>query len=283
MHVRKYHWTEEQIEFLKAHYPSRGSKYVAEQLEKPRYVVRQKASQLKIRFEKKGWTEEEIALLKKIYPKHGLPYAAQVLNKSKGSVKGAIVRLRLHRNGFSHWTEWEVRYLRRNYGNKSTDSIARTLKRTRESVKLKAQKLGLCKERAQRWTDAEKETLRQLYPNPKISLAEVARRIGRPEKGVVKQARKMGLDRPYWPHEWTEEEHRFLVQHYKRMSFVKIAERLGLSVSAVSHYANRHGFRRRPSVHSSKQKTEKALETHRESASGQHLAHTISPEVQQQA
>lgn len=237
-------WTKNEIEFLKQNYPLYGGKYVAEHIGRSVHAVRMKAMALDIRSRAiKPWSEEEINFFKKYYPSRGGAYVAKKLGRTHKSVIAQAIRMNIRRNNFRRWEEWEVRYIKRHYGSKSSRSIGRTLGRSDNAVLTKAKKLGLVKQSAALWTETEKKLLLELYPNPSIPLSEIAKRIGRPIKGVIKQGRKLKLSRNFF---WTKKEHDFVAKNYKTMEYAEMARHLGKTTRAVTHYANRHGFRRRP-------------------------------------
>jgi len=179
--------------------------------------------------------------MKKYYPIKGPTYVARKLGKTFSSVLAKAMRMGLRRKDFRKWSEWEIRYLKRNYRKKTARSIARTLKRSMDAIHIKAKHLHLIQPPAPAWTEEEKKLLIELFPNPNYSIAEIAQRLGRPEKGITKQARKLRLKRKFF---WTKEEHRFLARNYSRMTLREIARHLGKTERSVQHYANRHNFRR---------------------------------------
>ena len=194
------------------------------------------------------WTKEELNYLSKSYPKLGAKHTSEYLNRSRGSVVAKAITLGIKRKGFRHWESYEDNYIKRHYNNRKRDSIARTLKRSKDAVLKRAIHLGVTSARAKKWTEEEKNFLRGNYSDLAISLEEIAKILGRSLTAVYNCAKHIGIHRPQNEHEWTKEEHKYLVASYKKKRFIDIALDLGLSRNAVESYANRKGIRRKPPI-----------------------------------
>ncbi len=197
-----------------------------------------------------SWSEEEIAYLKSRYRKKGAVFIARRLGMNPDRVMAKAAKLGLRYGGIRPWREWEDRYLRRHYKTSTAPSIGRTLKRKVPSIRARAKHLGLVSAGERPWTDAEKETLRALYSDRKNSLEDIARLVNRTRNAVWLQAQVLGVRRAKHEHEWTKEEHRYLVKNIAKKSYREIAQKLGLTPSAVGHHAVRTGLRRGPMPYS---------------------------------
>lgn len=195
----------------------------------------------------KRWTKEEIKYLKRSYQKQGAKHTAKHLNRSVPSVIAKTMRLGIVKEGFRRWNDWENRYIKRHYSDRKPQSIAKVLKRSKHAVQNRAKKLGITNKRAKLWTEEEKEYLRKHYPDRKIQLKEIASHLNRSITSLHSYAKYINVSRPRHNHEWSNEEHEYLVKNYKKKRFKDIAKNLGLSADAVVLYANRNNiFRRNP-------------------------------------
>ena len=209
-------------------------------------AVRMKAGDLGIYSQTtKHWTDEEMALMKKYYPKRGATYVGQLTGRSLKSVIAQAIRSGFRRTDFHPWQEWEERYLKRYYGTKPARSVGRTLGRSAIAVQIHARLLGLGKPASRGWSNEERDTLRKIFPDLSVSYDKMVRVLNRPFKGILKQARKLGLERQY-ANRWTPEKRKFLMKNYKHMTHREIAQRLNVTERSVAHYASRYGFRRQP-------------------------------------
>jgi predicted DNA-binding protein YlxM (UPF0122 family) len=198
---------------------------------------------------RKQWTKKEIAYLKRSYARQGAIRAARHLGCSVHAIEKIVKKLGIRWSGRRPWQEWEERYLKRHYNkDRLPGAIARTLKRSRSSVIGHARVMRLSSLHAKAWTENEKEMLRELYSNRSLSLAEIASRIGRSAASIPMYAKRMHLRRQHHDHEWTQEEHKYVLKHYKKKMFKDIAAHLGLSTDAVVLHANRRGLFRRSRI-----------------------------------
>lgn len=85
-----------------------------------------------------------------------------------------------------------------------------------------------------------------MYPDRKHSLEHISRLLNRSRYAILLQAQGLGLKRPQHDHEWTKEEHRYLLKLYKTKTYKEIVENLGLTESLVSHHASHSGLRQGP-------------------------------------
>ena len=187
---------------------------------------------------KRRWTEEETAFLRKHYIKKGRKFVAEALSRTTTCVAGKARTLGLRREPHKPWTTFEDNYIRRNFESKPARSIARTLARTIHAVHARASTLGLTGEKIPPYTNEERTLIKELYESG-VSATRIAVQLGRPESSIRTRINRWGFksSRP-----WSAKEERFLKKNFGTMKIAKIAESLGRTVSAVNHYASRHGL-----------------------------------------
>ncbi len=123
-------WNEEEINFLKKFYPTKGSKFVAEELKRTRaavYLQARKLGQKSKLLYNHHYTPQEIIFIKKYYPLKGSRYVALKLGRSQDSIRTKARSLRVERSSLLLWNEKEIAYLKKWYGKKHPSEIAPTI------------------------------------------------------------------------------------------------------------------------------------------------------------
>ena len=110
-------WTDDELQILKDHYKSKGSKFVAEQINKSQKAVTAKAARLGLSIPLL-WSDDEIKYLKRYYSRKGPKFVAAKLGKNPDSVTAKAAKLKIRFNGIRAWSPWEDNYLRRHYNNR---------------------------------------------------------------------------------------------------------------------------------------------------------------------
>jgi DNA-binding CsgD family transcriptional regulator len=235
-------WTQEELLVLKTHYQKKGAKYVAQTIGRSLFAVRMKASDLKIKFISPTlWTKEENAFIRKYYSSKGAKYIAKKLGKSAVAVTARAGRIGIRGTIFIRWKEWEIRYLKKNYLKKTARSIGRTLHKSMDAIHSKAAKLSIKQPSAAPWTEEETKKLIKLFPDSSIPVKQIEEILKRPQSGIWKKARKLGLLRKgFWV--WTKEMDAFVLQNHSQYSLAEVARKLDVNEKLVYYHAKRLGI-----------------------------------------
>lgn len=148
------------------------------------------------------------------------------------------------------WKPEELEFLAANHGKMLMKDMAARLGRKPEAVVAMAKQTGLPAGQglyaaSRRWSADDEEMLRKLYPT--VTLREIAERLGRPLKSVIKKSRHMKLhltqqSKYRADHVWTPEQDARLRKLYGTMPYRELAGRLGRTPDAISRRAIRLGL-----------------------------------------
>jgi len=105
-------WTNEEINFIKEHYPLKGAKFCAYNLNRSIGSVRHVAMRNNIEFS--TWSEEEIDILKNTYPIYGLCECAVLLKRNGNTIINKIKQLNIPLNTY-RFNKNENEFLLKNY------------------------------------------------------------------------------------------------------------------------------------------------------------------------
>ncbi|MDP2364383.1 MAG: hypothetical protein Q8M94_11530, partial [Ignavibacteria bacterium] len=143
---KRYFWTDEENQFIKQYYSTKGCIYVASKLGKTRSSVYRRAAKLGLKVAVNvaphAYSPQEIIFIKKYYPLNGSKYVAQKLGRSPSSIHRKAWLLRIERNSLLEWSTKEIEYLKKWYKKKRPSVIARRLKRSTGAVLTRARMLG---------------------------------------------------------------------------------------------------------------------------------------------
>lgn len=191
---------------------------------------------------RKNWTKEEDRILRHNYTKRGSRYTADLLGRTITSVQHRALRLGIPGNGVRPWTEMEVRYLKTRYPRLSVAQICRTLQRSEQSVRGKINQLGIGSEPPVPWNEGEMAYLRAHYG--KVRVAELAEELGRSADAVEIKAGRMGLSRKIT--KLSAKDTNWVLENLGKISFAKMAAKLGVNAKKLMRLAAHHGYRARP-------------------------------------
>ena len=142
---------------------------------------------------------------------------------------------------YRRWTPEEVADVRRAYLNTTRKELAASLGVNEDALQKLMSREGIRKRPpVHLWTAEEREFLRREYRKSRVSVQQLAAKLGVTESAVKQQAHYLGLSRGAVA--WTAEEDRlllYLMGHYRPQT---IARKLGRSVRAVSIRANKLGM-----------------------------------------
>ncbi|HSW56499.1 MAG TPA: hypothetical protein VLH59_15555 [Ignavibacteriaceae bacterium] len=256
-------WTDKEILFLKKYYPTRGSKYVAEELGRTQHSVKRQASRLGLKLvialSHRAFSPEEIIFIKKNYPLKGTHYVAKMLERRITSVRKKARQLGLERNTFLKWSVEEDEYLRKWYkrpGNterkKRPSEIARHLKRSTQAVVLRARKLGLFQFYLRRWTNDEELFLIKNFR--RITYKQIGKQLNRTKSSVQGKVTAMKMIK-ILERKWTPQEKRLLTRFYGKIPIAEIAKRLNRTPGSISARAEFQKLKKKgPPDYSDKEK-----------------------------
>lgn len=130
-HKRNY-WTDQEVEFLKAHYSAAAhSKEIAEKLGRSVTEVNGKAAYLGLKRRDRGsvfrtpFSEDEISFIKENFHKMNNRQIAKALGKTLTVVRNKCRELGLLHMELEYWTEEQIEYLKAHYKLKGDSEIAR--------------------------------------------------------------------------------------------------------------------------------------------------------------
>jgi hypothetical protein len=204
-------WSEEDVALLRNYYPSKGSDYCANLLNRTERATAKKAYELGIRRDINYWAEEEIDFLKENYTIKPLKEVASHLKRTEASVQTKANRLGIRTFERTEWTHLEDKVILDNFKNLPLTKIAELLGRSYESVQHRSLKvLGLSKFRWKEWTEGDITFLKENYPNKLGHYC--AKKLNRSFYAVHKMVEKLGI-KPNWTYEYINK------QGYKVLTF----------------------------------------------------------------
>lgn len=255
-------WTDEEVQYLQEFYPNQEmsleelhSKYIPNH-DIPKIVGKANSMGLLRREKPKEWTNEEVKLLKENYNS----YSAEVLIErffpdrkigqisKKKSELGLVVTNRF-KDGEVYWTEDKLDLLYNEYPYMNTEEFYS--KYFKDDMSLsglygKINKLGIKKDEefVTGWTSEEDEYLKENYRNMDLSVADIAKHLGKDESSV--QYRAVNVFGIYRKDELFSEEERELIRelypHYRTSDFIdKFPNR---TVDQLERYARRMGVKK---------------------------------------
>ena len=185
-------WTENEIEFVRKHYPRRGSSYVAGKLGRSRTSVAALTVRLGIRrsgFRK--WKEWEVHYLQRHYRLKSIDSVARTLRRSVSAVQLKAGELGITAPGPALYSEQEKALIRELYssGRATVAEIAQRLGRPATAIRSRIGRWGLRSPLF--WTQEEWKYVKKNYA--KLSAGEIARTLGRSTHAVVHYATRHGL------------------------------------------------------------------------------------------
>ena len=191
-----YRFTNEDIEFLKIHYPLGNWDKIFERFPNiSKQSIYTKMSKLNITaddfYEEKTWTEKELNILKENYKYGNIDYLCQLLpNRGYKAITTKARRIGLKTREL--WTTEEQEILKSNYHYMSIDDIMKLLpNRSRNSIISQAKSLNLvsvCK-----YNDYENDFVKQNWQ--RMSDREMEELLNKPFRSVTFKRHSLGLYR----------------------------------------------------------------------------------------
>lgn len=135
-------WTTSEIDFVKAHYQTQSSKWLAEQLQRSESSVKNiivRSSLKKLN----SVTEEDIKFIKENYPKRELKWIAKELNKSVRTIERYAYSENPDLQKFRRWTRGDDEYLRHAWGRHPLKEIIAVLERTPGAIEKRMKDLDI--------------------------------------------------------------------------------------------------------------------------------------------
>jgi hypothetical protein len=182
-------WSSQEMNLLRALYPTTPNEDIAERIGRRRNAVHMKARQMELR-KMEFWSEQEDQRLCEAYRAYSYDELAQRLGRTLPAVKARAITLKLD-SKVPNWTEEEIRFLRESYGTRDVGMIAGELGRTRAAVAKKAREMGLVCFR--HWSGRDVRRLRELYPC--CTIGELAEEFGRSCDSIRGKAAQLRLSR----------------------------------------------------------------------------------------
>jgi hypothetical protein len=227
-------WTEEEINFLKKFYPTKGSKFVANKLGRTPDSVKRKSTRIGLKvvvvLSHRAYSPQEIIFIKKNYPLKGCHYVSKMLGRNVTSIYKKARNLGLERNINLKWSDEEDEYLKKWYKKKRPSEIARRLKRSTSAVVVRARKLGLLKFFMRRWTNDEEHYLIKNFR--KMTYKQIGKHLNRTQSSVEGKKHSMKMIKVI-ERSWTPQEKRFLTRFYGKKPIAEIAKRLNRTHGSI--------------------------------------------------
>jgi len=239
-------WTEEEINFLKKFYPTKGSKFIANELDRTLYSVKRQAARLGLKvvvvLSHRAYSPQEIIFIKKNYTSKGSHYVSKILGRNITSINKKARKFGLERNINLKWNEDEDEYLKKWYKKKRPSEIARRLKRSTHSVIVRSRKLGLFRFFIRKWTNDEE--LYVINNFRRMTYKQIGRHLNRTQSSVEGKKHSMKLIKMI-ERKWTPQEKRFLTMYYGKKPNAEIAKRLNRSIGSIMRRAGFQKLRKK--------------------------------------
>jgi DNA-binding CsgD family transcriptional regulator/DNA-directed RNA polymerase specialized sigma24 family protein len=240
--VRRKNWTREEDAIIRRNYTKHGARHTAGLLNRSITSVQHRAERLGVPGHGiKPWSNKEEHYLRRFYGTKSAIDIARILGRTEQSVRGHIHQMQLGSYRPTPWTEDEAEYLRQHYGKVKVAELAEELGRSTDAVELKANRLGL-RRKIVKLTPAQREWI--VKNLGEISYDNMARELGVGPSKV----RKVALEHGYRPRPniraWTEEDDRYVREHYGKKTRREIAEALGRTIPLVGWRAEKLGLTR---------------------------------------
>jgi hypothetical protein len=182
-------WSSQEMNLLRALYPTTPNEDIAERIGRSRDAVHMKARQMELR-KMEFWSEQEDQRLREAYQVCSYGELARRLGRTLPAAKARAITLKLD-SKVPNWTEEEIQFLRESYGMTDVGRIAGELGRTRAAVAKKAREMGLVCFR--HWSGRDVRKLRGLYP--RCTIGELAEEFGRSCDSIRGKAARLRLSR----------------------------------------------------------------------------------------
>lgn len=255
-------WTDEEVQYLQEFYPNQEmsleelhSKYIPNH-DISKIVGKANSMGLLRREKPKEWTNEEIELLKENYNSYSVDMLIEKffpnrtiaqINKKKSELD--LVVTNRFRNGELFWTEEKIELLFNEYPYMNTEEFYN--KYFKDDISLsglygKINKLGIKKDEefVTGWTADEDNYLKENYRNMDLTVADIAKHLGKDESSV--QYRAVNVFGIYRKDELFSNEERDLIRelypHNRTIDFIdKFPNR---TVDQLERYARRMGVKK---------------------------------------
>lgn len=228
-------WTDQEIQYLKNFYPTKGCIYVARQLGLQRATVYRKAAKLGLKVAintvPNAYLPREIVFIKKYYPTMGSSYVAKQLGRTPEAIYRKANELRVERHNLTNWSAEEIDYLKKWYFKKRPSEIAKRLKRSVGSVLVKARRIGLFKKSYRKWTDDEEVYLKNNFR--KSTYKQIGKHLNRSARSIQHHVKKMKLVKVIEKN-WLPWEKKLLSRFYGKIPNSEIAERLNRTKGSIA-------------------------------------------------
>ena len=185
------------------------------------------------------WTEQDRETILREYPYTTRAELAAKLGVAERALAAQLARMGIKKLQRREWTPEDLETIRREYPHTTRRELAAKLGVTESALAQLVQREGLQKRSdSHKWTSEELEILKREYRNTRESVSELADKIGVSEMAVKWQVARLGMCKDV---RWTPEEDRALFNLVGRYRTSTIARKLGRSLEAVQHRAQRLG------------------------------------------
>lgn len=194
------------------------------------------------------YTEEEIEFIKNHYPKGELDV---IFERFPFMTKAGLIKL-CHKHNISadyynnkKWTDGDLKVVEEYYYSKSLDEIYEMIdgRHSLSAIQTKALKyFGYSKDRT--WTDEELDILKEYYPVESVD--DVCEKLpNRTRDAIIRQANNLGIQSYFYLNTyWSDEDEKFLIDNWKNMSDIELAEALGKNKHAIADKRGLLGLQR---------------------------------------
>jgi hypothetical protein len=235
-------WSPLEITVLKRMHATHTFVDISDKIDRSPSAIAAKARLLKLR-KQKLWTKRDDKLLQRNCKKKSYVQLARMLDRTPRAIEKRAADIGLDRK-FAWWTGKELDLLVKNYPTMRTRELARLIGRSPEQVRMKAYVLGIRKDRerifsgGRRWSKTEVDEILRLYKNH--TTRQVAALLDYPYMTVRRLFKRLNGLVKLKP--WTKKEDRIMRKYCKRISYKKLAEKLGRSIKSVGSRAETLGL-----------------------------------------
>jgi len=190
-----------------------------------------------------SWTKEEDKMLEEFYNKITMEEMLSKLpSRSKKSITTRAYRLNLTKK--EGWTDEQIEFLKKNYMKKSYYKIGKILDKGTSSVQAKAKELKLKKAKSTPWSDEEIKILKDNFDE--LTYDEIQELMPhRTIPAIYNKAYALNLtseDERYQKLKFNQRQ--FIIHNCDKMSDSELAEKFGVSISAVEDVRKKAGIRK---------------------------------------
>ena len=228
----KVNFTDSELEYIKNEYiKGKSISYIAKLFGVSYSIIQNRLKNMNVfEYRNRRWTYEDIAFLKEYYASADWDFILNHLSKwKKSEIISKASALKLKREIY-YWNDNDIQILKECYSQKfSIKDIELKLnyKFTQTAILTKAYVLGI--RQREWWTNEEDNKLRSIYHT--YSMDQICKEFPNCSYGaIIQRAVHLGLS---YKTSWTDDELRFLIDHYRIMTDEEIGIYLGRSKDSV--------------------------------------------------